>query len=80
MAWTRAGRNGSTYSNKGEKVGSKPVDFIVDGILVEIKARKELEPQDYIQALSYLRATGCHVGLLLNFGAPRLRVKRFVHG
>jgi GxxExxY protein len=65
---------------KGEKIGTKRVDFIVEGVLIEIKARRELEQQDYVQTLSYLRATGCRVGLLLNFGAPRLGIKRFVNG
>jgi GxxExxY protein len=65
---------------KGEKVGAKRMDFIVEHVLVEIKARRELEQQDHIQTLSYLRATGYRTGLLLNFGAPRLGIKRFVNG
>jgi GxxExxY protein len=37
---------------KGERLGKKRVDFIVEGVLIEIKARREFEEQDYIQALS----------------------------
>jgi len=45
---------------KGEKVGRKRVDFIVgDGsgdVMVEIKAKAALEPVDFVQALSHLKA------------------------
>ena len=65
---------------KGEPLGSKRVDFIVEDILLEIKATTMLEAVHLAQALSYLRASGRHTGLLLNFGAPRLQIKRLVHG
>ena len=68
---------------KGEKVGRKRVDFIVgDGsgdVMVEIKAKAALEPVDFVQALSYLKASGYKVGLLLNFGGERLEIKRLVN-
>jgi len=64
---------------KGEKVGVRRVDFLVDECLVEIKARSEIADQDCIQTLSYLRASGLRVALLLNFGAARLGIKRFVN-
>lgn len=52
-------------------------DFLCHGkIVVEIKAQKTLAPADEAQLLNYLKATGCKVGLLLNFGAPSLEVKR----
>ena len=64
---------------KGDKVGSKRVDFIIDEVMVEIKAKAALEPADFVQTLSYLKASGYKVGLLINFGAPRLQVKRMVN-
>jgi GxxExxY protein len=68
---------------KGEKVGSKRVDFVVgDGsgdVLVEIKAKASLEDVDVIQAVSYLKASGHPVGLLLNFGSSKLGIKRLVN-
>ena len=64
---------------KGEKVGSKRVDFIVDQVLVEIKAKAALENVDFVQTLSYLKASGYTVALLLNFGAKRLEIKRIVY-
>ena len=64
---------------KGDKVGSKRVDFIVDEVMVEIKAKAAFEPADFVQTLSYLKASGYKVGLLINFGAPKLQVKRLVN-
>jgi len=68
---------------KGEKVGRKRVDFIVGdgsgGVMVEIKAKSALEPVHFVQALSYLKASGYKVGLLLNFGGERLEIKRLVN-
>jgi GxxExxY protein len=60
-------------------VGKKRVDFIIQGVMVEIKAHSELQDVHYVQALSYLKASGYPVGLLLNFGAPRLEIKRLVN-
>ena len=64
---------------KGEKVGRKRVDFIIDQVMVELKAKAELEPVDFVQALSYLKASGYQVGLLLNFGSPKLQIKRLAN-
>lgn len=47
-------------------------------IIVEIKAIKELTNIEQAQVLNYLKATGKPVGLLLNFGAPKLEWKRMV--
>jgi GxxExxY protein len=64
---------------KDEHVGKKRVDFIIQDVMVEIKAKSELDPEDPIQTISYLKASGYKVGLLLNFGAPKLQIKRFVN-
>ena len=64
---------------RGQKVGRKRVDFIVDKVLVEIKAKAALEDVDFVQTLSYLKASGYKVALLLNFGAKRLGIKRIVY-
>jgi GxxExxY protein len=68
---------------KGERVGRKRVDFVVgaglESVLVEIKAKAMLEDVDFVQALSYLKASGYKVGLLINFGAKRLEVRRLAN-
>ena len=64
---------------KGAKVGTKRVDFIVDEVMVEIKAKAALEDVDFVQALSYLKASGYKVGPLLNFGSQTLQIKRLAN-
>ena len=64
---------------KGRKLGRKRVDFVVEQVMVEIKAKASLEDVDFVQALSYLKASGYKVGLLLNFGAKRLEIKRLAN-
>jgi GxxExxY protein len=55
------------------------VDFVVEDCLVEIKAKAEFDPQDYIQTLSYLKASGYRLGLLINFGAKKAKFRRLVY-
>lgn len=48
-------------------------------IVVELKAQDKLASRDASQVINYLKATGCKVGLLVNFGnASELEWKRFV--
>ena len=55
------------------------VDFFVDHrIILELKALDSLCKQHEAQLLAYLKATGCKVGLLLNFGEASLRQRRFI--
>ncbi len=64
---------------KGVKVGSKRADFVIDQVMVEIKVKATLEDVDFVQTLSYLKASGYKVGLLINLGAVKLQVKRLVN-
>lgn len=64
---------------RGRKVGRKRVDFIVDKVMVEIKAKVAIEDVDFVQTLSYLKASGYVVALLLNFGPKQLEIKRIVN-
>ena len=65
---------------KGERVGHKRVDFFIGDhsgeVLLEIKAKKGLEPVDFVQTLSYLRASEHKIGLLINFGGQQLEIRR----
>ena len=61
----------------GTVVGDFIADLIVNGVLiVELKAVARLATIHEIQLVSYLKATGHDVGLLMNFGSPRLQFKR----
>lgn len=54
-------------------------DLLVEGkIIVDIKATSGLTEIDEAQILNYLRATRLRVGLLINFGLPKLEYRRRV--
>lgn len=61
----------------GVVVGDFVVDLLVAGrVLVENKAVRALGKDHEVQLVNYLTATGIEIGLLLNFGASSLEVKR----
>ena len=64
---------------KGRHIDTRRVDFVVGDCIVEIKARKELLPEDFVQTLNYLRASEFRVALLINFGAEKAQFKRLVN-
>ena len=68
---------------KGHEVGADlRVDLLVGGkVVVELKATDSLLPVHEAQLLTYLRLTGCRVGLLINFNVPVLKqgVRRMVN-
>jgi GxxExxY protein len=50
------------------------LDVLVENtVIVELKTAEKLLPIHEMQLLTYLRLTGCHVGLLLNFRQPTLK-------
>ena len=60
-------------------IGSYFADFLVEGrLIVETKAVSALSMEHQAQVMNYLRASGTTVGLLLNFGTPKLGFKRIV--
>jgi GxxExxY protein len=62
---------------EGEIIGDFLTDLIVDDSLVlELKAVSALNSAHEVQLVNYLAATGHATGLLLNFGAKSLEVKR----
>jgi len=68
-------------SYKGKTVGTYEPDFVVeDKVIIELKA-VDVMPKIYEQQLfSYLKATVYKVGLLVNFGGPRILIKRRILG
>ena len=64
-----------------EPVGDYVCDFIIgDQLVAEIKALRALTGAHDAQLVNYLKATRVPVGLLLNFGGPRLVIRRLALG
>ena len=58
-----------------QRIGHKRVDFLIDDLMVLVRAQPSLEIQDEIQASTYLRNTGCKAALLVNFGADQFEFR-----
>jgi GxxExxY protein len=66
---------------KGKAIGEYRLDLMVEGaVIVEIKSVERFDPVFGAQVLTYLKATGKRIGLLINFNSRLLRdgIKRFV--
>lgn len=50
--------------------------LVEEKVIVELKAVSELLPEHKAQTINYLKATGIEVGLLVNFGVPKLENRR----
>lgn len=65
---------------KGVNVGDYIADLLVeDSVLIELKSVKNLSDIHKSQLLNYLVATNKSVGLLINFGSPRIEIKRVLN-
>ena len=68
-----------TVSYKENLVGDYIADLIVeDKVIVELKTVENLNRTHEAQLLNYLKATGLHVGLLVNFKHKKADIKRMV--
>lgn len=65
---------------RGQAVGEFFADILVNNsIILELKALSALAPEHHAQLINYLKATNLQTGLLLNFGYPKLQIKRAYH-
>lgn len=63
----------------GQLIGHRRVDFLVDkDVMVELKAISKLEEVNIAQLINYIEAYKVKIGLLINFGAKSLEVKRYI--
>ena len=64
---------------EGAIVGQYQADLVVAGkVIVECKAISNMDSVHEAQLMNYLKASGVHVGLLINFGRPTLQYRRLV--
>ncbi|MCX6901471.1 MAG: GxxExxY protein [Verrucomicrobia bacterium] len=60
-------------------VGDYVADLLVEGrVLVELKAVQALDDVHLAQCLNYLKATKLKICLLINFGKPKVEIRRIV--
>jgi GxxExxY protein len=66
---------------KGHRVGDGQLDIVVGKrLVVELKAVESLAPIHTAHVISYLKATGCQLALLINFNVSVLKegIKRVI--
>ncbi len=65
---------------KGDSIGEFVLDNIAqEKVILEYKAVSELSRLHEQQALSYLKATGLELAIVINFGAERVQSSRVVN-
>jgi GxxExxY protein len=61
----------------GVAVGEYVADLLVESlVLVELKHARSIDDVHMAQCINYLKATGLQLCLLLNFGKPRVEIRR----
>ena len=69
----------SVYDEDGTELGEYFADLFIEGqLIVELKACKSIADEHIAQILGYLRSSGIEHGLLINFGAPKFFIKKYI--
>jgi len=66
------------YDEDGTVLGSYFVDLFIDSIIIELKACKCLADEHIAQLFSYLKSSRIRHGVLINFGASKLEIKKYI--
>ncbi len=67
------------YDEDGTVVGEYFADlFVEDSLIVELKSVRATTNEHIAQLLGYLKSSRIETGLLINFGAPKLYVKKYL--
>jgi|SRR5690606_27682282 len=67
------------YDEDGTILGEYFADLFIEGeLIVELKATKSVTEEHVAQILGYLRSSRIETGLLINFGAARLHIKKYL--
>jgi len=65
---------------KGAVVGEYFADILVGNkIIVELKAVRTMDSIHFAQIMNYLKATNLKLGLIINFGNPKVEIRRVVN-
>ena len=68
----------SVFDEDGTLLGEFFADLLINGqLVVELKAVRTLNDEHVAQLLGYLRASRIEHGLLINFGAPILQIRKY---
>lgn len=67
------------FDEDGTQIGLYSADlFVEDQIIIELKACKNLTDEHTAQLFGYLKAARIRHGLLINFGAPKVQIRKYV--
>jgi GxxExxY protein len=67
------------YDEDETLLGDYFADLFIEGcLIVELKACSHIVPDHIAQLLGYLRSSKIEHGLLINFGAPKLFIKKYI--
>jgi len=67
------------YDEDGTLLGDYFSDLLIeDQLIVELKAVRTIADEHVAQLLGYLRSSRIETGLLINFGAPVLQIKKYL--
>jgi GxxExxY protein len=69
----------TVFDEDGTVLGEYFADLLIEGcLIVELKAVKSVVDEHVAQILGYLRSSRIETGLLINFGAPKLHIKKYL--
>jgi GxxExxY protein len=69
----------SVRDEDGTLLGEFFADLFIEGrLIVELKAARAVAEEHIAQLLGYLRSSRIETGLLINFGSPRIHVKKYL--
>lgn len=67
------------HDEDGTILGDYYADLLVESeLIIELKACQAVANEHIAQVLGYLRASGLRHALLINFGAPKLEIRKFI--
>ena len=69
----------NVYDEDGTVLGKYFADLFVERrLIVELKATRTVSDEHVAQVLGYLKSSRIETGLLINFGNPRIHVKKYL--